>query len=128
MLEISFPYDSRIYCPRCGVNNIPGYEDIEEHEKPIEELVKDCIHFKFFGTWDTDGFVVDKENLTKKFNSLSEEEQEKFNDGHYNPFQNFLLKNLNNNYLQIEQQMPAPANMGAFTLYDLSAELEDDGD
>ena len=60
--------------------------------------------------------------------ALSEEEFEKFNDGKNVPFQNFLLKNLNEGYVQFCQTIPPPSGMGGFTIYDLSAGLEDEDD
>ena len=129
MFEIDFPWESRIYCPRCGVNNIPGMADMEEAgQRDVEKLIKDCAHLKFYGSWDSDGYVIDKENLTQKFNSLSEEEREKLEDGQNIDFQNFLLKNLNDGYVQFCQIIPMPAGMGGFAIYDLSAGLEDQED
>ena len=129
MFEIDFPWDSRIHCPRCGINNIPSVNDMERHgQQDIEKMIKDCVHLKYHGSWDEDVFAVDKENLSQKFTSLSEEEFEKFNDGKNVPFQNFLLKNLNKGYVQFCQTMPPPSGMGGFTIYDLSAGLEDEDD
>ena len=55
MFEIDFPWDSRIHCPRCGINNIPSVNDMERHgQQDIEKMIKDCVHLKYHGSWDED--------------------------------------------------------------------------
>ncbi len=122
MIEFdNFPEDSAIFCPRCGVKNIPSYEDMEDVKNP-EILIKDCEHFIFFGLYDPSA-IIDKEHLCEKFEKKAQVKSiEEYAQRDEAPFYTFLKESLNDDFLIFNQSQPAPSGMTSLTIYNLRQE------
>jgi len=138
VIEIEpYPERSAIFCPCCGVKNLPSHDEMDkllDKDELTPDVFTTCPHIQYHGVMDE--AAIDKLDLSSRFNDLQNcdglsmedlekgkttKELEEYRKGFYK----FLQNNLDNSFVSFWQhEWGIGGGSDIVTIYSFKEELE----